>query len=290
LRKKSGLDGQPFATLRGHDYSPTPLPMKHFFICLSLLFFGVSAFAQNPIKHAHNDYEHPHPLTDALAAGFHSVEADVYLIGGDLFVAHERPGQPDTLRNLRNLYLKPLAAIIQKNGGKVYPNDTAPFFLMIDIKTQGEAVYELLKKQLAPYQSMLTRYTDKDMQYGACTVFISGDRPFSTLLRDSVRYIALDGRPGDIGKGYTVSQMPVISDSYASQVKWFGKGPIPVTEQQRLNDLVAAVHKEGKRLRLWASPESVDVWKVLFDAKVDFLNTDHLEELSQFLKAQAERK
>lgn len=264
--------------------------MNHFSICLSLLFLSVNFFAQNPIKHAHNDYEHPHPLTDALAAGFHSVEADVYLIGSELYVSHERPGSPDTLRTLRNLYLKPLAAIIQKNGGRVYPNDTTPFYLMIDIKTQGEAVYELLKKQLAPYQIFLTRYTDKDLQYGACTVFISGDRPFAALLRDSVRYIALDGRPGDIGKGYTQSQMPVISDSYINQVKWFGKGPIPVTEKQRLNDLVAAVHKEGKRLRLWASPESVEVWKELLEAKVDFLNTDRLEELSQFLKIQAKGK
>src|SRR4051812_12734941 len=32
--------------------------------------------------HAHNDYEHEHPLLDALEAGFASVEADVWLVDG----------------------------------------------------------------------------------------------------------------------------------------------------------------------------------------------------------------
>jgi hypothetical protein len=257
--------------------------MKFFFLFSISLFLITVSIAQSPIKHAHNDYEHQRPLLDALAAGFQSVEADVYLIGGDLYAAHERPAQPDSARTLKNLYLKPLAGIIQKNGGKVYPNDKTPFYLMIDIKAQGDAVYQVLKKQLAPYENLLTQYTNQGINYRACTVFLSGDRPFSALLRDSIRYLALDGRPSDIGKGYTTSQMPVISDSYFSQVKWFGKGPIPVSEQQRLNDLVTAVHKEGKLLRLWASPESVEVWKVLIDAGVDFINTDRLEELNQFL-------
>src|SRR5262245_58578952 len=32
--------------------------------------------------HAHNDYEHPRPLFDALDQGFCSVEADIYLVDG----------------------------------------------------------------------------------------------------------------------------------------------------------------------------------------------------------------
>ena len=33
-----------------------------------------------PRAHAHNDYEHPRPLLDALSHGFCSVEADVHLV------------------------------------------------------------------------------------------------------------------------------------------------------------------------------------------------------------------
>ena len=39
--------------------------------------------------HAHNDYEHPRPLFDALDHRFGSVEADIYLVGDQLLVAHD---------------------------------------------------------------------------------------------------------------------------------------------------------------------------------------------------------
>src|SRR5689334_17418060 len=40
--------------------------------------------------HSHNDYRQKHPLTDALRLGYLSIEADVFLVDGDLLVAHER--------------------------------------------------------------------------------------------------------------------------------------------------------------------------------------------------------
>src|SRR5256885_2951300 len=53
--------------------------------------------------HAHNDYEHPHPLFDALDAGARSVEADVFLVNGKLLVAHSWVDvRPE--RSLQSLY------------------------------------------------------------------------------------------------------------------------------------------------------------------------------------------
>ncbi len=48
-----------------------------------------------PNAHAHNDYLHPRPLHDALAHGFASVEADIHLVNGELYVSHDAP---DTAR------------------------------------------------------------------------------------------------------------------------------------------------------------------------------------------------
>ena len=42
-----------------------------------------------PQAHAHNDYEHERPLLDALEQGFTSIEADVWLVDGELRVAHD---------------------------------------------------------------------------------------------------------------------------------------------------------------------------------------------------------
>src|SRR5437773_8402832 len=71
--------------------------------------------------HAHNDYLHARPLLDALDHGFCSVEADIYLVEGQLLVAHDRDKvKPD--RTLQSLYLDPLRERVRKNGGRVYPN------------------------------------------------------------------------------------------------------------------------------------------------------------------------
>ncbi|HEY2894618.1 MAG TPA: hypothetical protein VGJ16_10410, partial [Pirellulales bacterium] len=77
-----------------------------------------------PQAHAHNDYLHEHPLADALAHGFASVEADIFLVDGKLLVAHEkRDIKPD--RTLESLYLDPLKQRVRENGGSVYPGGGA---------------------------------------------------------------------------------------------------------------------------------------------------------------------
>ena len=43
-----------------------------------------------PRAHAHNDYQHAHPLFDALHHGFVGVEADVYLVGKALRISHDK--------------------------------------------------------------------------------------------------------------------------------------------------------------------------------------------------------
>src|SRR5512138_1200419 len=69
--------------------------------------------------HAHNDYEHARPLLDALEHGFCSVEADVWLIDGQLLVAHDlKDVKPE--RTLQALYLDPLRARVARNAGKVF--------------------------------------------------------------------------------------------------------------------------------------------------------------------------
>jgi len=86
---------------------------------------GAVAGAGLERAHAHNDYEHDRPLYDALSRGFKSVEADVWLVGGELLVAHDREDVRRG-RTLESLYLAPLRQLIKQNGGAVYPGDPDP--------------------------------------------------------------------------------------------------------------------------------------------------------------------
>lgn len=237
-----------------------------------------------PNAHAHNDYAHDRPLWDALQYGFTSLEADVFLIDGELYVYHDRPAKPDPARTLRNLYLEPLRQLLERQQGEIYPGYDVVFYLMIDIKADGEAVYQKLKEQLPEYREILTSYRGKEIEHRPVTIFLSGDRPISTVLAEDERLVALDGRPEDIGKGIDAAYMPVISDRYGRHFSWQGEGDMSTAEWRKLRILVGNAHAEGKKVRFWASPEKESVWQTLLRAQVDLVNTDELARLRDFLR------
>ena len=253
-------------------------------IFLLLLYSTLASSQPFSQAHAHNDYEHDHPLFDALHYGFTSVEADIYLIDGKLLVSHARP--IFKARTLEQLYLAPLDSIIRAHQGRVYQGYDGPFYLMIDIKSDGLAAYPVLKEALAHYSTL---YHSPDHRHvgvgtqGPVIIFLSGDRPVNTVLKDPDAAMALDGRPEDVGKGYAVAVMPVISDTYRKWSTWNGKDQPTTEDLLRIKDLARRVHAEGKKLRLWAIPDNPVAWKELLNAGVDFINTDNLKGLNQFL-------
>jgi Glycerophosphoryl diester phosphodiesterase family len=231
-----------------------------------------------PEAHAHNDYLHEHPLLDALANGFTSVEADVHLIHGEFVVAHTRPlGNKKTLERL---YLLPLTSILSQYDRHVFPGYEGPFYLMIDIKTDGDEAYDKLKNLFSQYLMLIPR-----PGYPQVIVLLSGNRPVKKVMEDPTSPFALDGRPADLGKGYTVQKMPVISDTYKKWSEWNGKGNPKKADLEKIRRLAQQVHREGKRLRLWAIPDKENTWRALLDAGVDIINTDNLQGLSKLLKA-----
>jgi hypothetical protein len=235
--------------------------------------------AVNPSwKHAHNDYEHPRPLLDALDQKFESVEADIWLDGSDLGVSHD--GRPFK-GSLKALYLDPIAARLTANGGSVY-GDGKPFFLWICLKEGGPAIQDVLATQLADY-AFLTRFDDAgEVQAGPVTVVLTGDsagkqalvtraapRPY---IRDSNDYSPND--PLADGKwGY-------YAVNYFSFMQWDGTGTIPRTQLRQLQNLVNGAHALGRRIRIYSNPDTVPYWTEAKAAHADFIGTDKLAELA----------
>lgn len=254
-------------------------------------FFVFPSFAQTVIPgHAHNDYLNRPALFEALESGLVSVEADVHLMGGELIVAHVRPMVKNRTRSLENLYLKPLFEHVAKNNGKVYPNYDGPFYLMIDFKGGSVEMYDSLMVLLAKYRSMLSAMEHDEFKQGAVTVFLSGSRPADAVLRSEPKLAFLDGRPSDLDKQQSADVMPMISDHYKSQVSWNGQGQIPPEEELKLRKLVSKVHAEGKKLRLWASPDQANAWKTFQRIGIDLINTDTPRKFSEFMRSQRHDK
>ena len=242
--------------------------------------------AAEPVKplkqaHSHNDYEQKRPLLDALDHGFCNVEADIYLVDGQLLVAHDRKDlKPE--RTLQKLYLDPLRERIKANGGKVF-KDGPPCFLLIDVKTGAEETYAALDKVLAQYADFLSVTRDGKHEAKAVTAILSGNRAKETIAKQNTRYVGIDGRPEDLAGDTPAHLIPWVSASWGSLFKWKGDGPMPDAEKQKLREHVEKAHKQGRTVRFWATPEKPEFWNEMLAAKVDLLNTDKLPMLQEYL-------
>jgi glycerophosphoryl diester phosphodiesterase len=241
-----------------------------------------------PSAHAHNDYEHRRPLQDALNRGFNSVEADVWLVDGELRVAHDLadavPG-----RNLESLYLRPLADRVRETHGQVYKHGR-DFQLLIDIKSDGPSTYAAIDKELTKYRGISTVFINGRVLKGAVTSVISGNRPLDVLKAQKVRYAGYDGRLSDLRSGLPASLMPLVSDNWTNHFTWKGIGPMPTAERTKLHDIVVQAHDAGYRVRFWATPDvrgaaREALWSELGAAGVDHINTDDLHGLEAFLRS-----
>ncbi len=249
---------------------------------------GLAAgFAQSPAPaplwraHAHNDYRHAYPLADALAHGFRSVEADIWLTNGALLVAHDfQDTSPE--KTLAALYLEPLRVFFSTNLPK---GGARPLTLLIDVKSDAEKTYAVLRAVLRGYADILTRFESNTIHTNAVLVILSGARAEAVLRAEPLRFAALDGREPDLEKNPPVALMPLVSDNWTKHFQWRGVGPMPEVEREKLRQLTRRAHLQGRRLRLWAAPDNEAGWKELFEAGVDLLNTDKLAELEGFLRA-----
>ncbi|MEU8788338.1 phosphatidylinositol-specific phospholipase C/glycerophosphodiester phosphodiesterase family protein [Streptomyces sp. NPDC048643] len=240
--------------------------------------------------HAHNDYDHPRPLLDALDHRFGSVEADIYLVGDQLLVAHD-PVDLDPTRTLESLYLAPLAARVRAQHGSVYRGHRAPLQLLVDIKTEGSSTYLELDRRLRRHRHLFTTYAHGRVRPGPVTVVISGDRAARAPMEaQTVRHAFYDGRLTDLGSAAPASFVPLISDNWTLNFSWLGAGPFPDAERAKLRAITATVHRNRQKVRFWATPDVAGptreaLWRELLAADVDYLNTDDLGGLQEFLDA-----
>ncbi|MDH6218137.1 phosphatidylinositol-specific phospholipase C/glycerophosphodiester phosphodiesterase family protein [Streptomyces pseudovenezuelae] len=240
--------------------------------------------------HAHNDYDHPRPLFDALDHRFGSVEADIFLVGDQLLIAHDATDL-DPTRTLESLYLDPLSALVRRNHGSVYRGYRKPLQLLIDIKTEGSSTYLELDRHLQRYKHLFTTYAHGRVHPGAVTNVISGDRAARIPMEaQTVRRAFYDGRLTDLGTSAPASFVPLISDNWQLNFTWLGAGAFPEAERQKLRDIIRQAHRRGQKVRFWNTPEVAGpardaLWTELLDAGIDYFNTDDLAGLEAFLDA-----
>jgi len=231
------------------------------------------------IVHSHNDYLRKRPVLDALEAGAGSLEADVYLVDGQLLVGHDRkdlvPG-----RTLQSLYLDPLQAWI-----KAHPRREEPLWLLVDVKENGREVYARLREIFTDFPIVADSTTGK----APVRIVLSGALA-SAAGREIVRehptpWAGIDGRLTDLNlpEDLTVP-MPWISESWLGTFRWLGIGAMPTDDYRRIRDMAQRARQHGRRLRFWGAPDLADVWRTQVQAGVDLLSTDRPAEAGRIVQ------
>jgi alkaline phosphatase len=220
--------------------------------------------------HAHNDYQKPEPLTNALRNKVFSIEADVYLSGNRLLVAHDK-NELTKAKTLDSLYLQPIIKLFRQHKGAISEDSGYSPVLMIDIKENGEAAIAHLIKLLSAHRSVF----DRTINAKAVQVVISGDRGSVSKWVSYSSFIFFDGRPYEVYDSATLQHVAFISDSYSSYISL-------QDSTTRIQQLVKKVHGMDKLLRLWATPDNPASWKWQQQLGIDIINTDKVAECRNY--------
>lgn len=229
--------------------------------------------------HSHNDYEQGTPFFAAYHAHFGSIEADIWEVDGELFVAHDKD-QIVAERTLDALYIQPIVSMFCENDGKAWKDKSGTFQLLIDLKSPFETTLALLVEKL----SMYPRVFDPSVNDNAVKIVITGNRPDPSQFEDYPQFIFFDG---SLGQDYTEQQrrrVALFSGNLADFTRWKGEEQLKDHEEQSIKQIVDSVHALSCKIRFWNAPDTPHAWQTLKNLTVDFINTDHIQQLEDFLK------
>lgn len=241
----------------------------------------VKATANN--GHSHNDYQQQIPLLTAYYANIGSIEADVFLSRGELYVAHENP-EISAGRTLKRMYLDPLAAFYKSNGNHPYKDPKLKLQLVIDIKEDYKNVLPMLIQELKSNSWIF----DTKQNSEAIRIVISGDVPPAEEFKNYPQYIWFDGRPSKTYDTGQLERIAMISEDIAKYTVWKGKGTPTPDDLAKLKAVVAKAHQLNKPFRFWGTKDNLNSWKELENMGADWMGTDHPEKLSEFYSHRAQ--
>jgi len=234
-------------------------------------FMILSLALQAQVKiHSHNDYTHQNPFFEAINQKAFSIEADIFLVGDSLMVAHSKK-EIKTGNTLEKMYLKPIEALSKTKN-------FYSFQLMIDVKDNWNLTYPVLLKTLNRYKR------DFKKQGKKVSVVISGSRPAESTFHHYPNVINFDGLPGQDYAPKDLKKVVMISDNLATYSKWNGIGKIPDLDKEKLLKVINNVHKIGKPCRFWNAPDTEACWNLLRELRADIINTDKVKESTAYFK------
>lgn len=213
---------------------------------------------------------------------------------GELYLG---PGDPQPGRTLRRLVLGPLFTRAGADGGRLWPDQRAPFRLVIEFGAGNRdpetllRAYRMLDRQLQDHAGLLSSCRDETLRPRAVTVTVSGAVDVRELLAaEPVRYAFADGSFDDLGsRAAPPTLVPMISEAWNRRFGWDGRDSITAEERHQLHALVRAAHDDGRTVRFSGLPDGARkdraaIWAELGAAGVDVIADTDLAGLARYLR------
>ena len=242
-----------------------------------ILFFATNFLVAQNIGdvrvHSHNDYLQKTPFWQAFASGATSIEADVILKEGQLYVAHEESSITPK-HTLENLYLKPLRQV-----DHLYGTQRLDIQLLVDLKTNSHTTLAKLIKELEPYKDLFKPYRDAGI-----TLVVSGNRPKPEEYGTYPEHIYFDCQEIEDTRGASWDKVAMISTSFKNFSQWNGLGRMVQPDLEKIKAYIHKAQQKGKPVRFWATPDTKTAWRTFYELGVGYINTDEPQNAVPYLK------
>lgn len=234
--------------------------------------------------YSHNDYENSHPLHEAMALGYHGVEADLVLRGGELRVAHSG-AESKAGRTLETMYLRPLRAILHQCGRVLNP--TTALLLNLELKERSRAAYDSLLAVLGRYSDLFEEHPPQ--RIAAVEIVLVGWSPTAHKARTAIQrrlgtQHRITTRTSTSGPALPES-VRLISLDYGKTIGWSGRGPVPQRAATWLSRVRGVKGTSPQYLaRAYNAPASAAVYRLLLDGGIDLIGTEDLRATHRVLR------
>jgi len=232
-----------------------------------------------------------------------SVEADVWLVNGTLYIGHDVQSLTPH-RTFDGLYIQPLVQILE-NANPTTPfteqagpqpqlgvfdrDGTQTLYLFVDVKTDGQETWPFVVSALQPLRDRgwLTKVNGSTITGGPITVVGTGNTPLDQLTNVTSRDVFFDGPLGALTAEFTPSLSPVASGDFAALVGWDGRTPANDLTIKIIAGEIQRAHDAGVKTRYWNTPlypiyARDAVWQAVMGQGSDLLNADDLEAAADF--------
>jgi len=219
-----------------------------------------------------SDHLRTRPLKEALEMGFPSASIEVRIEAGKLVLNRKGPQM-----TVAETYWKPLEELLSKPGSPF--DGSRPFRLFLRAPKDADAVWKALDGETKSLQRFLPIVTEQGREHRGLEIIWE-----SEVRSPSESNIAYGCALSIAERANQPDRYLYSFDSWMTRMRWLGVGSVSPARREGLVQAVRRAQALGYKVRLVRTPDNPNVWSFLQISGVDFIGTENLPLLRDWLR------